>query len=368
MFTAARPRLASSLAWVSRSLPTRPPMPVLAGIRLTVTDGVLTMSGMDVEQSAAATMEVDGDDIDVIVSGRLLADLVKAVTGETVTFEIDDQHLSLTSGRSKFSLPLFAIEQYPALPAIPGQFGVVTGRVFADAIRQVVPAASTDHAVPVMSAIYVQANPEEETLTFAATDRYRLATTTIPYVPAPGTTTEIFLIPARVLGEYGKTFADAAVVNLHHGGNDNVLFGVTGDARTATTRLVEGTFPDFARLLPTEFAATIDVPVAEFAAAVRRVSLVAESDHTVRVTFTEGEVTIAVGDAGSLNSANESIDIDYTGEEFALRFNHGYLLDGLANLDADKVRVRLTAPNKPALLSANDESDPFRYLLMPVRS
>lgn len=369
----SRSEFANILMWVSRALPARPTTPALAGIRLVIKDGVLTASAFDYEQSTAGTLPVTGPDMEGLVSGRLLTDVIKSLAGQDVTMDItaDGSRLTLESGRSRFALPLMSTADYPDLPAVPAALGTVTGSVLADAVRCTTAAAGTDNALPVLTAISVHANPSTGILTLAATDRYRLATTKLSYTPAEDLTEEMtFLIPAKVLESYTKAFADADQITVHHGGDTNALFGVTGENRTATTRLLDGQFPAYEPLIPTTFAATAVVDRVDLIGAVRRVMLVAERTQALRLVFDTGTLDITFGDAKTANqSAAENIECDFTGdEEMAISFNPAYLIDGLAHISTETVNIGLVAPGKPALLTADSPTDVYRYLLMPTRA
>ena len=237
--TIPRASFASALAWAARSLPSRPMNPVLAGIRLQAKDGVLLASSFDLDQSSSATIQVEGDDMDVIVSGRLLVDIIRNVPGMEVIIEEKKSSIIVTSGRSTFSLVKMPMDTYPALPTVPEQFGTVAGQVFADATRSVCFAASNDPSTPVLTTVMVEADPEAGLLTFAATDKFCLAKTTIPYTPEEGDRTEpmVFLIPAKVLDAYGKNLAKESVVGLHADEGNEGIFGVSGGGENSTTRV-----------------------------------------------------------------------------------------------------------------------------------
>src|SRR5690349_13481130 len=133
-----REDFADAVAWVARNLPTRPTVPVLAGVLLTGTDEGLTISGFDYEVSAeiriAAEIASPGS---VLVSGRLLSDITKALPAKPVDVSAEGTRVSLTCGSARFSLPTMAVEDYPTLPTLPDETGVLSSDLFAEAIGQV---------------------------------------------------------------------------------------------------------------------------------------------------------------------------------------------------------------------------------------
>ncbi|MCA1655311.1 MAG: DNA polymerase III subunit beta [Pseudonocardiaceae bacterium] len=176
-----RDGLADAVAWVARSLPSRPPVPVLGGILLDAgssSDG-LTISGFDYEVSAtvgvAATIADGGR---TLVSGRLLADITRSLPAQPVEIMVDGARVSIACGSAKFSLPTMPVEDYPQLPAMPPHAGQVAGEVFGLAVSQVAVAAGKDDTLPMLTGVRVEINGDK--LTLVATDRFRLAMREFP--------------------------------------------------------------------------------------------------------------------------------------------------------------------------------------------
>ena len=166
--------LADSVAWAARTLPSRPSMPVLAGLVLTAADGSLTLSSFDYEVSGKVTVAADiAESGTVLVSGRLLADIARSLPAQPVTIENEGTRVLLTCGRSSFTLPTLPVEDYPQLPAMPDSSGTITGQSFAAAVAQVAIAAGRDDTLPTLTGIRMEF--EGANITLAATDRYRLA-------------------------------------------------------------------------------------------------------------------------------------------------------------------------------------------------
>lgn len=363
----SRTAFVNAISWVSHVLPSRPLQPIAACIRMAVRDGQMTLEAFNFEQSAVASVAVTGDDLTVAVPGRLLADLARSVNADTVTFTVDGDTVTMSSGRAVFTLRSAPVEDFPGLPGLPPVLGTVNGSKFAAAAARVALAAASDATVPTLTGVQVVADPQAATLTFAATDRYRLSTTVISYEPAEGAESQTFLVPARALEGYAKSFAHAEAVTLHQdGGAEASLFGVSAAGRTATTRLVSGDFPKYETLIPSEFSGEINASAADLAAAVKRVALVTDTGKALRFTAASDAPTVITAGDDSQQAAREELDVVLAGEAVSIALNPQYLLDGLAAVGADTVRIQFQSGRRPALFTADDEGNHTRYLVMPI--
>lgn len=384
-FRVAREDFADSVAWVARSLPSRPPVPVLGGVLLGADEQGLTVSGFDYEVSAqvhvSAEVITSGQ---VLVSGRLLADITRALPNKPVDVVLDGTRVLINCGSAKFSLPTMPVEDYPQLPELPQQTGSLPVEMFAEAISQVAVAAGKDDTLPMLTGIRVEIDGTHMVL--AATDRFRLAVRKIEWMPTVEAASAAVLVPAKTLSESAKTVGGSSnsPVQLALGAGSSVgaegLLGIVADGRRTTTRLLDAEFPKFRQLLPTEHTAMATVEIAPLVDAIKRVALVAERGAQVRLEFTEGGLLLSAGgdDAGR---AEESLAAEFQGEPLIIAFNPGYLLDGLGSLHSEKVSFGFTTPSRPAVLRPALEEAPepdasgtfaapdsdYTYLLMPVR-
>jgi DNA polymerase-3 subunit beta len=366
-----RDGFAEAVAWVARSLPARPPVPVLGGILLDAgeTDGGLSVAGFDYEVSAtarvAATVATEGR---ALVSGRLLADITKALPKEAVELAVDGAKVVITCGSARFSLPTMPVEDYPQLPAMPRRVGELPAEAFAESVGQVAVAAGRDDTLPMLTGIRVEVTGE--TLTMIATDRFRLAMRELPWHPGEGVGDTELLVPARTLAETAKSLGSAGGPVELALSSDDGLFGVAGQARRATTRLLDAEFPSVRKLIPTEHSCAAILPTAAMSDAIKRVALVAERGSQVRLQFGEHGLRLHAG-GDDEGSAEEQLSCEFTGEPVTIAFNPSYLTEGLSAVRSDRAQLSFTTPGKPALLKPVDESGDvapgYLYLLMPVR-
>ncbi|MCV7258793.1 DNA polymerase III subunit beta [Mycobacterium shimoidei] len=380
-FRLARDEFADAVAWVARNLPTRPTVPVLAGVLLTGSDDGLTISGFDYEVSAEVSLAAEiASPGTVLVSGRLLSDITRALPNKPVDVHVDGSRVSLTCGNSRFSLPAMAVEDYPTLPALPDETGTLSADLFAEAISQVAVAAGRDDTLPMLTGIRVEISGE--TVVLAATDRFRLAVRELTWSAASPDIEAAVLVPAKTLAEAAKTGTDGSEVRLSLGAGSAVgkegLLGISGDGKRSTTRLLDAEFPKFRQLLPTEHTAVATIGVDELTEAIKRVALVADRGAQVRMEFGDGVLRLSAG-ADDVGRAEEDLAVEFAGEPLTIAFNPTYLTDGLGSLHSERVSFGFTTPSRPAVLRpASDDvvsgkgpfpavSTDYVYLLMPVR-
>ncbi len=371
-FRVERDVLAEAVTWTARTLPARPPAPVLAGVRMEATaDGVVQLSTFDYEVSArseiAAEVSQPGT---VLVSGRLLAEISRALPGKPVDVELSGTKVSVICGASRFTLLTMPVEDYPQLPQMPELSGTITGDDLVRAVGQVTVAASRDDTLPLLTGVRVEITGEK--ITLLATDRYRLALRELTWRPANPDLEVTALVRARTLSDVAKSLGSAPEVNVALATGSGVdLIGFEAGGRHTTSLLVDGDYPAVRRLFPDETPIHAVVATHALADAAKRVALVAERNTPIRLAFTEGQVILDAGQ-GDDAQASEVLEATLTGEDITVAFNPQYLLDGLGALETDFVRLAFTHPNKPVEFTGQtslegDDDRGYRYLLVPIR-
>lgn len=372
-FRVDREILAEAVAWTARSLPTRPAVPVLAGVLLEAgDDGTLTISSFDYEVSARVEVPATVSEAGVaVVQGKILADIARALpAGRPVDMELDGTKLNLTCGPARFSLHTMPVDDYPALPEMPAISGTIDAALFNEAILQVTTAASRDETLPLLTGVRIEI--EGENVTLLATDRYRLAMKEITWTPAQPGISQVALVRARTLSDVAKSMTQSGEIEIAlqtDGGKQ--LIGFQAGGRRTTSQLIEGDYPPVRRLFPDATPTFAVARTADIIESARRVSLVAERNTPIRLTFSEGQVVMEAGQ-GDDAQASEAMEASLVGEEISTAFNPHLFLDGLSALGTDYVRLGFTHPAKPVLMSGQkaadgDEQDEFLYLLMPIR-
>jgi DNA polymerase III subunit beta len=368
-FRVDRDVLAEAVTWTARSLSPRPPVPVLSGLLIRAEGGMVSLASFDYEISARLQIPADvAAEGTILVSGRLLADICRSLPSAPVDIETDGSKVALTCRNSRFNLATMPEGDYPELPALPDVSGVVDGEAFAQAVSQVIIAASRDDTLPILTGVRMEI--EGDLITLLSTDRYRLALRELNWRPTtPGISTSA-LVKAKTLSEVAKTLGGSGDLNIALS-DSSELIGFESGGRRTTSLLVDGDYPKIRSLFPDNTPIHATVETTTLIEAVRRVSLVAERNTPVRLAFTDGLLTLDAG-TGEDAQASEAIEAALTGDEITVAFNPHYLSEGLSAFDSKYVRFSFTTPPKPAVISAQDDlegqdKEDYRYLLMPVR-
>lgn len=374
--TVERDALAEAVTAAAKAIAARPHIPVLAGVMLETGDDGLNVSGFDYEVAsrswARGTVTDPGK---TLVSGRLLAEITKALPGKPVSLASVGAHLELVCGSARFTLPTMPVEDYPTLPDMPAGIGTLDAAVFAQAVAQVAVAAGRDDTLPMMTGIRVEINGG--TVDLLATDRYRLALRSIPWTPADPDVTVNALVPASTLHDMVKAFGPAGgdvTLALTNSSQGEGLIGVHAGRRRVTSRLLDGAnYPPVRSLFPDADKVTANavVPVATLIEVVKRVALVAERATPVLLTFSADGLMVEAGGTEEAR-ASEAMDIgSYEGDPLTVGFNPQYLVDGLSSLHHPTAHIQFVDPFKPAVISpASDTGEAttdHRYLIMPIR-
>jgi DNA polymerase III subunit beta len=370
-FRIDRDVLADAVAWTARTLPVRPPVPVLAGMLIEAGE-TLKLSSFDYEVSAQMTMDIDADEAGTaLVSGRLLAEISRSLPAQPVEITTDGAKVTLKCGTAKFTLLTMPVEDYPSLPAMPPAAGMVGSDEFAAAVAQVAIAAGRDDTLPMLTGVRLEI--EGETVTLASTDRYRLAVRQLKWKPEQPDFSAVALVPAKTLSDTAKSLTSGAEVSIalaaSGSGSGEGMIGFEGGGRRTTTRLLDAEFVKYQSLWPKETSAVAEIETAPFAEAVKRVGLVAEKNTPVRLSFRQGEVVLEAG-SGEDAQAVEVLGASLEGQDIDVAFNPHFLLDGLSAIGSDVARLAMTTSTKPAVMTgkpANEEDPDYRYLIMPIR-
>ena len=375
-FQVNRDVFSEAVSFAVKLLPQRTTLPILSGVLIETIDTGLKLSSFDYEVSAQTEIAADVDEPGkILVSGRLLADIAGRLPNAPVQFLTDDGRITVTCGSATFTLLSMPVEEYPTLPQISEQSGLLPADAFATAVAQVAVAASRDDVTPVITGVQLEVS--ENSLTLVATDRYRVAVRAIDWDSGEAGTTETLtaLVPARTLQEIGKTFGHSGTISVAiTSTDDRELIAFRADRKTVTSLLIKGNFPPVKRLFPETVDNYAVINTAELIEAVRRVSLVLEREAALRFTFTIDGVTLeAIGSEQA--QASETIDAHLNGGDTVVSLKPAFLLDGLGAVHSEFVRISFTKtenPNKPGPVLITSQSskdqpgaDNYKYLLQP---
>ena len=370
-FVVERDLLVDAVNWVSKSISSRPITTALLGIVIEVTDEI-TLSGSDLETSAKAKLKAEiSQKGKVLVPGRLLAEISRALPAKPITFNLEGSRVLVTAANAKFTLPTLPLVEYPTLPELPTASGSLNSDLFATAVNQVAIAAGKDDSLPTLTGVFVEINKNQ--ITLAATDRYRLAVRELNWSATDSNIETTSLLRARTLAEAAKSLIGTSQVTIALPAtttNEN-LVGFISEGKSMTSRVLDGSFPPFRHLLPNNSTADAIIEVAPLLDSVRRVALVTDKTVPLRLNFSNNTLQLEAG-TGDEATATEKLDINYKGEDINIAFNPTFLTDGLTAINTAFVHITFTGANKPAVLTGQTEAGSapitnYKYLLMPMR-
>lgn len=370
-FVVERDSLVDAVNWVSKSISNRPITTALLGIVIDASEEV-TLSGSDLETSAKAKFKAEiSQKGKVLVPGRLLAEISRALPAKPVSFVLEGSRVLVSAGSAKFTLPTLPLSEYPTLPELPAASGSLNSDSFATAVNQVAVAAGKDDSLPTLTGVFVEINKNQ--ITLAATDRYRLAVRELTWSAQDANIETTSLLRARTLADAAKSLIGSTqvIIALAPSTTNEKLVGFISEGKTMTSRVLDGSFPPFRHLLPSESTADAIIEVAPFLDSVRRVALVTDKTVPLRLNFSNNTLQLEAG-TGDEAQASEKLDINYKGEDINIAFNPTYLTDGLTAINTAFVHISFTGANKPAVLTGQTEAGSapitnYKYLLMPMR-
>lgn len=335
-------------------------LPVLSGVRVELVGDRLRLTGTDLELTISVDISVAGDaDGVTVLPGRLASEIVRALPAGSVEVEVSEDEARIAAGRSDFSLRVLPAEEFPRVAEPSGEPVTLPSAELATALSQVVRAASSDDARPILTGVLLAA--EAGGLRLVATDSYRLAVRDLPGtdVLAEG---QHVLVPSRALQELARVLSGGDTLAVRLGERD-ASFEVGGTR--LTTVLIEGEFPPYQRLIPQTQPNRLTVGREVLLEAVRRVKLLAREATPVRLAMSaDGLELVAV--TQDVGQAHESLDAKFEGTDLTVAFNPDYLLQGIEVAPGDEVTIETVDALKPALLRVPEHPE-FLYLLMPVR-
>ncbi len=357
------------LVAASRAVTARPNLDVLNGLKLSTKDGVMTITGSNLDMTIRAHFEVSvQEDGEVVLPARLLTNIVRALAGGEVTIALEGDKATISGGAAKFVMSTYPVSEFPRVSDPEGERVLVSAEDLARGIRQVAGAASDDNARPILTGVLFEEH--EGSLRMVATDSYRLALCDLSGVGVLASGQKV-IVPADAL--------DVLARLMDHDGEDekvavclaerDVSFEVPDGSGTLqiVTRLIEGDFPKYESLIPESSPCTLEVATGDLIEAVRRITQIApEATTPVRLSQRSGGVDLEVKAQDVEGNAEESVNGDYEGEKLMIAFNPQYLLAGLEAVNAQSVILASTDELKPAVLRPAGRDDVL-YLMMPVR-
>jgi DNA polymerase-3 subunit beta len=333
---------------------------VLSGLRLELVGDQLSVTGTDLDLTIQLTLAVGGEgDGGVVLPARLAADIVRSMGAGKVEVAVEGDEVSITGGRSQFSVRPLSFDDYPKLATPTTSSVTLPAAAVGEALRQVVRAASTDEARPILTGVLLTA--ENGGLRMVATDSYRLAVRDLADHQVLGADQKV-LVPGRALSELQRLVGGGEELTMRLGDRD-ATFEVGGTR--LSTRLIEGEFPNYRQLIPASHPNTLTVEREPLLEAIRRVKILARDATPVRLQM-GGDTLRLTAITQDVGNASEELDATYEGTELTVAFNPEYFAAGVEACSSDSVTLSTLDSLKPAVVRGVGDDD-YLYLLMPVR-
>jgi DNA polymerase-3 subunit beta len=358
--------LLSQLQTASRVASSRSAVQALSGVMLSApADSAPQLLATDMEIGLrvplAAQVARPGS---VVLPARLLLDVVRSLPSPELTLELRsaEQDVELLAGPATFHLRTLRTEDFPSLPSpSPDTRIVLPAEAFTQTISRVARSASRDETRPVLTGILMTAAGRE--LRMVATDSYRLSVKeTALEEPLEGSLEAN--LPARALQELVRIAQQVGPETVAVSVGQNQVIFELGEV-LLSSRLIDGQFPNYRQLLPEAVEHELRIASAELTDVVRRISLLAQKNAPLRLSFSEGELTISA-QTPDVGEAREAIPLPFAGEPFEIGFNPEFLREGLESIESDELVLKLISPLRPGLIESPDSGD-FVYLIMPIR-
>lgn len=347
--TIQRADLARTLTAVTKVTESRTTIPILANVLLQADGERLTVVGTDLDIEVSTSAPASGGAGSITVDAKRLADIAKRVVGDTVTLALKDGSLVVKSGRSRFTLPTLPAEDFPRLDG--GLFSAEFELDFANLVAPVRFAISNEATRFYLCGVHL--HEEGETLRAVATDGHRLAHNSVER-PDVGPIPPV-IIPSKTIGVVpaGEVMVSLSTSKIRFATTDTVI----------VSKLIDGTFPDYRRVIPANNDKIATVGRTEFSQAIARAAAVA-SERGKAAKFTIAGDNIAIDMVATDGTAHEDVPATYSGEPIEIGFNTAYLADVLAAVSGDEVSINLADGQTPGIFRGDGD---VLTLVMPMR-
>ena len=370
--------LAEGLSVVGRVVPNKSTLPVLSNVLLSTRDGELQLTANNLELSVAHRVPAAiGREGEITLPARLLADYVALLDhGQKVELELNPKthKVHLACGRFEANIAGIDAEDFPPIPAVSGgpSFSIPAG-LLKEAIDEVVFAAAPDDTRPVLAGALLKMGGTS--LTLAAADGFRLAVRTVE-LPDGGPELQM-IVPAKTLNEVGRLLGDASdddQVAINTTPNGNQVYFAFGKTEI-TSRLIEGQFPDYQRIIPADSKTRVKVSTTDFLRATRAAQVFArDNSHIVRLECSPAKenADLALGSvlvkstSAEMGDNEGNLDAVVDGDDTQIAFNGRYLRDALEAIDTPEVLLQLTGPSSPGIIKPAGEPNGYLHVIMPM--
>lgn len=350
---------------VQKAIISKPSTPIFSGIHITTLENCIELQAMDLNMAISCTTEAKIENPgEIVVSAKYLSELIRKFVNEDITIEKNDNEKTITisSISSEFKLLLMNEEDFPKFPSFNGDKSIeIEDEKIKELIRKTIYACSTDDSRPLFTGILFDV--KEDIITCVGTNTHRLA---IKSVENKSTEPLNIIIPSKVLAEIARNLgSDVPQIVKISLLNNQIMIVI--DNVIIVSRLIEGRFPDYRRVIPSKFAVTSQVKVKELARAVERVSLFSSDGEysIIKMNISGNTMTLTSSNPAS-GTGKETVECISNSDNLNVAFNSQYVADILKNMETEEVIFSLNSSLDPVCVKALDD-DSYTYIVTPVR-
>ena len=364
--TCTKEMLNHAVQTVQKAIATKTPMPILTGIYLSAKDNKLELQATNYEIGISCTIDaVVEEPGDIVLSGRYFQELVRKLPGDNIEIcsSLEDRTIKITSNQAQFNLLSLPAEEFPVLNS-PTSDTILTVKdnILRELIKKTVFACANDESKPIFTGALLEI--DQHNITMAATNTHRIAIKKDQI--GHNVSTVKMIIPSKILNELARIMiSDIPMdVTIYYQKN-HVSFAF--DNIYILSRLIEGNFPDYNKVIPPTFATLITITTDAFMDAVERVSLLArDTDYNIIKLAFKNDCVIITSNNPDVGKACETVPAVMQGNEIEIAFNAKYVTDILKNITSDKLLFSLNTPLSPASIKPIDDTS-YNYIITPVR-
>ena len=359
--------LLKQLSNINGVITTNPVVPILENFLFEIDKSNLKVTASDLQTSMITEINVESKEKgSIAVPARILLDTLKNLPDQPVTFSIDSTSyaIEISSDNGRYKLAGENATDFPKVPAVSNDFSAhISSEVLAKAVNNTSFATSSDELRPAMTGVYV--NLGEKNTTFVATDGHRLVRYRRTDIKSENGST--IIIPRKALNLLKSTLPTENTDVTIDFNASNAFFNF-GNIRMIC-RLIDERFPDYENVIPSSNPIKMTISRTDLLGSLKRISIYAnKTTHQVRLKITGSELQVSAEDLDFSNEANERLSCEHEGEDIEIGFNARFLIEMLSNLDADQIKLNMSAPNKAGVINPaeKDKSEDILMLVMPV--
>jgi len=360
-FTVTKEAFLKGLQMVQSVISTHSTLPILYNVLLKIEKGKLALVATDLAISMKYIMDLDTPKTCASTfQARRLFNIIKEMPNDEIEIEIDEKDTALIQcGASEYKVLGLSADEFPPLPSFESAQGVTMEQAaFKEMLKKTVYAASLDESRQTLSGILMSF--KDQKLTMVATDGRRLALVE-QEMEIPGNSQIDIIVPTKAVNELIKVLGDEGTLKIQ--ALTNLVAFDMGET-LIITKLIEGNYPNFRQVIPSQCEERVVVDREGLLAALRRVALITNDKYpSIKVAFAKNQMNISAV-TPDVGEAHESVPVKYAGKQISMAFNPEYMIDPLRNLVSDEVSIELVDDLSPAIIKCDI---PFLYVLMPLR-